>query len=105
MNKKFLFVVFVVLAAGFGYYGYLGGFNKPETSIQTSRQLFVAGQYYEGPADSREFGDLFQKAGQLQEAKTLTGSLANIYYNNPAEQGDSIKAFIGILVADPGVSL
>jgi hypothetical protein len=105
VSKKFLIVVFGLMAVAFGYYGYLGGFNSPHLSITTSMPQYVAGQYYEGPADSREFGDFFKKAGQLQESKTLVGSLANIYYNNPEEKGDTIKAFIGILVPDSSVAL
>lgn len=93
------------MAVAFGYYGYLGGFNKPEISITTSRPRYVAGQYYEGPADSPAFGEYFKKAGQLQASKALTGSLANIYYNNPETQEDTIKAFIGILVPDTSAAL
>lgn len=93
------------MAVAFGYYGYLGGFDSPEITITTSKPRYVAGQYYEGPADNPAFGEFFTKAGRLQESKTLPGSLANIYYNNPEEKGDSIKAFIGILVADTSVAL
>jgi hypothetical protein len=105
MNKKFLLVILGLMAVAFGYYGYLGGFDKPQISITTSSARYVAGQYFEGPADSKEFGEYFKKAGKLQESKTLPGSLANIYYNNPETQGDTIKAFIGILVPDTSVAL
>lgn len=105
MSKKFLMVVFGLMAVAFGYYGYLGGFNSPQIAVATSVPHYVAGQYYEGPADSRAFGDFFKKAGQLQESKTLVGNLANIYYNNPEEKGDTIKAFIGIAVPDTSVGL
>jgi hypothetical protein len=105
MNKKFLLVVLGLMAVVFGYYGYLGGFDTPEIIITTSKAQYVAGQYYEGPADGEAFGEFFKKAGQLQESKTLPGPLANIYYNNPEEKGDTIKAFIGILVPDAKVAL
>lgn len=105
MSKKFLVVFLGLVAIAFGYYGYLGGFNSPDITRTTSRAGYVAGQYYEGPADNPAFGDFFKKAGQLQESKTLVGSLANIYYNNPEEKSDTIKAFIGILVADSSVAL
>jgi hypothetical protein len=105
MSKKFLLVILGLMAVAFGYYGYLGGFNKPDISIATSSARYVAGQYYEGPADSRQFGEYFKRAGQLQTSKDLTGSLANIYYNNPETQQDTIKAFIGVLMPDTSVAL
>jgi hypothetical protein len=94
-----------LMAVVFGYYGYLGGFNTPDIKIMTSTHRYVAGQYYEGPADDPAFGEFFKKASQLQESKTLPGTLANIYYNNPEGKSDTIKAFIGILVPDSRVAL
>jgi hypothetical protein len=105
VSKKFLLIVFGLMGLAFGYYAFLGGFNKPEIIITASPSRYVAGQYYEGPADDPAFGEYFKKAGRLHEAKTLPGNLANIYYNSPEEKSDSIKAFIGILVPDSSVSL
>lgn len=105
MSKKFLIIIMALLAVAFGYYGYLGGFDSPQISIKTSRKQYVAGQYYEGPADSPKFGEYFKRVGQLQESKTLAGRLANIYYNNPEAKSDTIKAFVGIIVSDSSVAL
>lgn len=105
MSKKFLLIILTLTAAGFGYYGYLGGFDKPDISVTTSSTAFIAGQYYEGPADNKAFGEYFKKAGQLQESGTLPGTLANIFYNNPEEKSDTIKAFIGIMLPDSSAAL
>ena len=105
MSKKFLLIILALTALGFGYYGYLGGFDNPDISLTTSRTAFIAGQYYEGPADNEAFGEYFKKAGQLQQSGALPGTLANIYYNNPEEKSDTIKAFIGIMAADTSMVL
>ncbi|MGV3503004.1 MAG: hypothetical protein ACO1O1_04810 [Adhaeribacter sp.] len=106
MNKKFLSIILVLSVLGVGYYAYLGGFDKPEISQVSSTTHYIAGQYYEGPADSEAFGEYFKKAGQVQESGKLAGgTLANIYYNNPEAQTDTIKAFIGIMMADSSAAL
>ncbi|MGV3641638.1 MAG: hypothetical protein ACO1NZ_14025 [Adhaeribacter sp.] len=106
MSKKFLLIILVLSALGIGYYGYLGGFDQPQISRVQSTTRYIAGQYFEGPADSEAFGEYFKKAGQVQESGAMPGgTLANIYYNNPEAQSDTIKAFIGIMMADSSAAL
>jgi len=88
----------VLTALAMGFYGYLGGFDSPEINIATSEPVNIVGKYYAGLVEDQQFSQLFQKIGKDLEAKKLSGTLANIYYNNPEDQNDSIKAFIGIAV-------
>lgn len=91
--------------AGFSVYAYLGGFNSPEIKITTSKTQYIAGTYYAGPIEGEELGQIFRKAAETLEKKELSGTLANIYYNNPEKQTDSLKAFIGILIQDTTTQL
>jgi len=88
----------VLTALALGFYGYLGGFDSPDISINTSEPVTMVGKYYAGRVEDKQFDQLFQEIGKDLEAKKLTGTLANIYYNNPEDQNDSIKAFIGVAV-------
>jgi len=88
----------VLTALAFGFYGYLGGFSSPDISITTSTPQIIVGKAYSGPVEDARFDKLFREMAQAVETKTLVGTLANIYYNNPEEQNDSIKAFVGIAV-------
>lgn len=101
MNKKLLLFITIITSSGMGIYAYLGGFNSPEISIIKSEKQFIVGKYYAGPPENEAFGQLFRQAADLQKSKKLKGALANIYYNNPQQQGDSIKAFIGLLITNP----
>lgn len=82
----------------FGFYGYLGGFSSPDIIIATSTPQIIVGKAYNGPVEDARFDNLFREMAQALETKTLAGTLANIYYNNPEEQNGSINAFIGIAV-------
>jgi len=88
----------VLTLLAFGFYGYMGGFDSPDIEMVTSRPVNVVGKYYAGPVEDEKFGQLFLEVGQDVEAKKLTGTLTNLYYNNPEDQNDSIKAFIGVAV-------
>ncbi|MCR5888035.1 hypothetical protein LRS06_09665 [Hymenobacter sp. J193] len=99
---RWLFLLFLgVAAVAAGIYAYLGGFRTPKvTLITTSQPIYLAGRYFQGRADSKEFGPLFRQAQQLQESGQLRGDLGNVYYNDPEAAGDTVKAFVGLIVAD-----
>ncbi|GHA63954.1 GyrI-like domain-containing protein [Pontibacter akesuensis] len=103
--KKLLYVMagFAILLLVF--YTYLGGFTDPEVTIATSKPMYVAGQPFEGSVEDEALGNAFQRAAQLLEQNELQGTLGNIYYNNPDNSGDSIRAFIGIIIPDSTVKL
>ena len=100
VSKKFLIIIAILGCGIAAFYAYLGGFNKPKITVVTSKPLYVAGKYYEGPADDKAFGKIFEEIGRAVEDKTLAGTLTNIYYNNPEVQTDIIKAFVGVAIKD-----
>lgn len=100
MSKKFFIILAVLVGIVASFYAYLGGFNTPQIVVTTSDPMFVAGKYYEGPADEKAFGEIFEEIGQAVEKKIITGTLTNIYYNNPEIQSDTIKAFVGVALSD-----
>ncbi|QNF33491.1 GyrI-like domain-containing protein [Adhaeribacter swui] len=104
-NKKFLLAILLLLVIGFGFYGYLGGFNPVQVIRTTSKPVYVAGKYFHGNMQDKALGTYFQEAAKLLEDKKVPGYLGNIYYNNPEETNDSIQAFIGIVVPDSTVQL
>ena len=105
MNKKFVIIVLSILTAGLIFYAYLGGFNTPEVKITTSKTQYIAGKYYAGPVEGEQLGLLFREAAETLEKKAIAGVLANIYYNSPEKQSDSIKAFIGIMIDNAELTL
>lgn len=99
--RWFFLLTIVVAALAAGLYAYLGGFRSPQVElVTTSSPIFLAGRYYNGRADSKDFGPLFRQAQQLRDGGQLRGDLANIYYNDPEAAGDTVKAFIGLIVPD-----
>lgn len=90
----------VLITAGIGLYAYLGGFNAATVVVTTSDTHYIAGRYFVGPLADKELGQLFRQAAENLEAKKVDGVLANIYYNNPEQETDSVKAFIGIKLSD-----
>lgn len=105
MSKKFLVAIAVTVAIGVGIYSYLGGFNNPVVTVTTSEPFLIAGQPFEGTVKDEAFGKSFQKAAQLRDSKEIDGMLANVYYNNPESDSDSIKAFIGVIIQDSTIKL
>ena len=96
----FLALLLVALSAAV-WYAYLGGFRAPVVRLTTTAQpIYLAGQPFQGAASSPEFGPLFRRAQQLRDQGRLRGALGNIYYSNPETSGDSVRAFIGVVVAD-----
>ncbi|MDX5348862.1 MAG: GyrI-like domain-containing protein, partial [Hymenobacteraceae bacterium] len=70
----------------------------------TASTAHVVGKYYVGSVKDESFGKLFQHAAELVEQNKLQGQLGGIYYNNPEEDNDTIKAFVGVVVASPDVT-
>ncbi|WP_299818640.1 GyrI-like domain-containing protein [uncultured Pontibacter sp.] len=86
-------------------YTYMGGFTKPDVTLATSKTIYVAGQPFEGSVKDETLGNAFQRAAKLVESKELEGVLGNIYYNDPDKSGDSLKAFVGVIVPNADVKL
>lgn len=102
--KKFFYIM-----AGFAIimlvvYTYIGGFTAPEVSEQASEKLYVGGIPFKGSLQDDKFSKAFRRAAEVLDKGELEGMLGNIYYNDP-ERGDSIDAFIGVVVPDSAVNL
>jgi hypothetical protein len=106
---RYLFpVVLVVTALALGFYAYLGGLRTPTVALEsTTSPTLLAGQAYAGNVQGQRFGELFRGAKTMQESGRLGSglALANIYYNNPETTHDTIRAFIGLAVADTARAL
>ena len=101
MNRIFLALA-LLLTAGFAVaYWRMGGFKAATVAQETTTQpYFLAGRYYEGPANDEAFGDLTREAYNLRKAGKLRGDFGNIFYNSPESSRDQAKVFVGVLVAD-----
>ena len=101
---RYLFpIVLIVTAVALSFYAYLGGLRTPTVALETTAApTLLAGQVYTGKVQGQRFGELFREAKTTQENGRLgTGlALANVYYNNPETAHDTIRAFIGLAVAD-----
>lgn len=96
-------LVLLFTAIGLGIYAYLGGLHSPTVALEaTAAPVLLAGQPYAGKVDGSRFGELFREAKTAQDAHTLptAQALANLYYNDPETAHDSIRAFVGLRVAD-----
>jgi DNA gyrase inhibitor GyrI len=98
--KKFLYLMLAVAVVLMVLYTYIGGFSAPKVDIATSETMYVAGQLFEGSVEDEAMGKAFQRAAEVLDKKELDGMLGNIYYNDPDKSGDSIRAFIGIILMD-----
>ncbi len=103
MMTRYIFlavILFSVLAVG--AYAWLGGFRPAAAALETTAApVFLAGQAYAGSAQGDGFGPLFRQAKQVLDQGRLPGAaLANLYYNNPETAHDTVRAFIGLAVAD-----
>ena len=97
---RYLFLAVILLTfIVAGTYVYLGGTHDAKVTLETTTTpLYLAGQAFHGPVRGDEFGELFRKA---KDAKTrLHGDLANLYLKDPESAHDTIRAFIGLAVAD-----
>jgi len=101
MNRIFLILsLLIIVAVGVAYY-VLGGFKQAEVKLETTAQpMFLAGKYFEGPANSEEFGDLTREAYEIRTSGKLRGTFGNIFYNDPATSSAAAKVFVGLVVDD-----
>ncbi|GGG43876.1 hypothetical protein [Hymenobacter glacieicola] len=101
MNKIFLALA-LLLTAGFAVaYWKMGGFKAPVITLETTaKPYYLAGRYYEGPANDEAFGNLTRDAYQYRKDGKLRGDFANIFYNSPESSRDAAKVFVGVVVAD-----
>jgi hypothetical protein len=94
-------LVLVFTAIGLGIYAYLGGLRTPTVALETTAApVLLAGQPFHGKVSDARFGELFRAAKARQDASPTPPPLANLYYNNPESAHDSIRAFVGLRVAD-----
>lgn len=101
---RYLFpIVLLFTALALGGYAYLGGLRTPTVALHiTAAPLVLAGQPYAGKVQGDRFGELFREAKTMQENGRLgvMPALANLYYNDPETAHDTIRAFVGLAVAD-----
>ena len=98
MRYLFLAIILLTLVAA-GTYVYLGGNRQPKVTLETTATpLYLAGQPFHGLVRGEDFGQLFRQAKDAQAH--LRGDLANLYLNDPESAHDTIRAFIGLAVAD-----
>ncbi|MGI4870786.1 MAG: hypothetical protein ACRYFX_06345 [Janthinobacterium lividum] len=104
---RFFFpLVLLFTAIGLGIYAYLGGLRTPTTALETSAApVLLAGQAFHGKVQDAAFGEAFRAAKRWQETQAPAAPLANLYYNDPEAAHDSIKAFVGLAVADTAARL
>ena len=101
MTRYFFLFVLLLTLAGVGAYTWLGGFREPAVRLETTAApVYLAGQPFAGRAGDEQFGALFRQAKEMQDAGRLRGDLANLYYNNPESARDTVRAFVGLAVAD-----
>jgi DNA gyrase inhibitor GyrI len=103
--KKFVYVMVGFAIIMLVLYTYIGGFAAPEVTVTASEPMHVAGQPYEGSVEDEALGKAFQRAAETLDKNELEGMLGNIYYNDPDKSGDSLRAFIGVIVPDANVAL
>jgi DNA gyrase inhibitor GyrI len=101
---RYIFLAVILLAfLAAGTYVYLGGMREPGVTLEaTKAPVLLAGQPFHGLVASEQFGQLFRDAKAVQDQKQLPGApaLANFYSNDPETAHDSVRAFIGLAVAD-----
>jgi|SRR6476661_44593 len=104
---RYVFLFSLLLALGLlGFYAYLGGFKQPTVGLETQQApLYLAGQPFTGLASSEKFGALFRQAKDAQDQGRIKGDLANLYLNNPGSAHDTVRAFVGLAVADTSQAL
>ena len=98
MRYLFLAIILLTVIAA-GTYAYLGGSREPKVTLKTTTApLYLAGQAFHGAVRGENFGNLFRQAKDAQTQ--LHGDLANLYLNDPETAHDTIRAFIGLALAD-----
>jgi hypothetical protein len=99
---RYVFLTIIILSLALaGGYAYLGGFRQPTVKLLTTgRPVFLAGQAFRGRANDERFGPLFRQAKEAQDQGRIKGDLANLFLDNPDSARDTMRAFIGLAVAD-----
>lgn len=103
MTTRYVFLAAILLSVlAVGAYAWLGGLRPTAVALETTAApVFLAGQAYAGSAQGDGFGPLFRRAKQVLDQGRFPGAaLANLYYNNPETAHDTVRAFIGLAVAD-----
>ena len=103
--KKFFYVMAGLAIVLLVLYTFLGGFTEPEVSVTTSKTIYVAGVPFEGSLKDEDLQGAFRISAKLLKSSELSGTLGNIYYNNPEKGADSIRAFIGVIIPDTSITL
>lgn len=103
--KKFFYIMAGFAVVLLVLYTYLGGFAAPDVKTVTSETRHVVGIPFEGSIEDEDFGGAFRMAASLVKSGRVKGMLGNIYYNDPDKSGDSIRAFIGVIVTDTAATL
>ncbi|UOQ54204.1 hypothetical protein [Hymenobacter cellulosivorans] len=101
MTRWLFLLIFLFTIGAALIYAYVGGFKTPTVTVTTTKApIFLAGQAFVGSANDERFGPLFRSVKEAQDQGKLRGELANIYYNDPAKARDTVRAFVGLIVAD-----
>lgn len=95
-----LTVLTVLFVFGIIFYYRSGAFEEPEIKVMSAPSYTIAGTFYKGKPQSREFGKLFNEADKLVEQKKLSGTVCGVYYTNPENGNEETEAFIGIILSD-----
>lgn len=103
--KKFFYIMAAGAVLLLVFYTYIGGFTAPDVTATTSKTMYIAGQPFQGSIEAEALGEAFKKVGEIVADSVLRGVPGNIYYNNPEGSGDSLTAFIGVVVPDKNVTL
>lgn len=100
--NRILLALALLLGIGFTVaYWKMGGLKSATVTAETTtRPYFLAGTYYEGPADNEAFGDLTRRAYEIRRSGQLRGDFSNLFYSSPESARDSARVFVGLLVAD-----
>lgn len=100
MRKIGIVIGCFLLIASVIIYSYLGGFNKPVITVEEVTPFSVYGYAYEGQLGSRQFGKLFRNADSLVDNQLIEGKVTGVFYNQPDNQNDTVRTFVGVLSPD-----
>ncbi|UOQ73425.1 hypothetical protein [Hymenobacter cellulosilyticus] len=101
MTRWLFLLIFIFTIGAAILFAYVGGFKEASVTVTTTdAPVFLAGQAFKGLASDEKFGPLFRSVKDAKDQGRLHGELANIYYNDPAKARDTVRAFIGLVVAD-----
>jgi len=103
--KKLFYIMAVFAIILLVLYTYIGGFTAPEVAVITSQPIHMAGQPFEGSMKDEALVKAFKRAAEVLERKELKGMPGNIYYNNPEQSSDSLRAFVGVILPDTTAAL